>query len=664
MKKLLFALLIFLSVQSFGQTKVATVEVTQKLNISQYSGTNAKFWWNGIQMKRDSIAYHELSGDSIRFRHVTGPWSPWFKNGSGTGAGYDYWTLGVPANVVNYGYLYNFPTVIDSRGICASNAHVPSKVELDDLFYYPDGGAQAAFNKFCDTNQLYWLESISSATNEYLFSMRGSGTRMDDGSFANLGMSFDIWSSTNVDIYPQSLTSAWNSEAWQYEGDYGIGVNACYNRKSGLAIRLIVDTPIEINGNTAIYIGNDGRRYKCVLINGIWWLAENLAETKYRNGDLIPVVTDNTAWSELTTGARCSYELGLNSRNINNKDIVIVKGYNGIVTEIEGDTIKIKGDAISHSATSLTDNILHWDTLGIDASVIKIVNGTANKWLSLDANKNIIYNDTPTIGGGSDTLNVHKAGTQTITGKKLFVSNVGIDNTDPDAKLKVGNCVLVSPALSDYYFAAGGEEVNPTRHLRAISGYASVSATSASFNKIVRGVHGYCRVGAANTQNWTGIGKTGILAEAIVEAGATGTIDNLSALSLAIFQGSTAAIVTNMFGIDGGQLGLTGAYNPVANFVGIALPQITNATNTTSLLLGTRTIPSGNYGIYDMTGYPSYLSGPITTSSVSCSPTISSGTSVPTTTPVKVGDMFIDTSAKKIYVATGTTSSSDWTILN
>ncbi len=46
------------------------------------------------------------------------------------------------------------------------------------------------------------------------------------------------------------------------------------------------------------------------------------------------------------------------------------------------------------------------------------------------------------------------------------------------------------------------------------------------------------------------------------------------------------------------------------------------------------------------------------------SPIITSGVAAPTTTPKKVGDMFIDTVANKMYVATGTVSSSDWTILN
>lgn len=45
-------------------------------------------------------------------------------------------------------------------------------------------------------------------------------------------------------------------------------------------------------------------------------------------------------------------------------------------------------------------------------------------------------------------------------------------------------------------------------------------------------------------------------------------------------------------------------------------------------------------------------------------PTISSGTSAPNTTPGKVGDIFIDTSGKKMYIATGAASSDDWTLTN
>ena len=54
--------------------------------------------------------------------------------------------------------------------------------------------------------------------------------------------------------------------------------------------------------------GNDGKVYKTVRIGKQIWMAENLRETKYRNGKEIPAVTDDSEWADLRTGARCFYE--------------------------------------------------------------------------------------------------------------------------------------------------------------------------------------------------------------------------------------------------------------------------------------------------------------------------------------------------------------------
>jgi uncharacterized protein (TIGR02145 family) len=47
--------------------------------------------------------------------------------------------------------------------------------------------------------------------------------------------------------------------------------------------------------------------YRTVKIGHQWWMAENLKEIYYRNGDIIPNVRDHQEWSSLTTGACCSY---------------------------------------------------------------------------------------------------------------------------------------------------------------------------------------------------------------------------------------------------------------------------------------------------------------------------------------------------------------------
>ena len=47
--------------------------------------------------------------------------------------------------------------------------------------------------------------------------------------------------------------------------------------------------------------------YPSVLIGTQYWMDKNLELTTYRNGDIIPYVTDPTAWAALTTGAWCYY---------------------------------------------------------------------------------------------------------------------------------------------------------------------------------------------------------------------------------------------------------------------------------------------------------------------------------------------------------------------
>jgi len=57
-----------------------------------------------------------------------------------------------------------------------------------------------------------------------------------------------------------------------------------------------------------VYTDIDGNAYNSVTIGTQTWMKQNLNVTHYRNGDAIPNVIDNTAWSNITTGAYCNYE--------------------------------------------------------------------------------------------------------------------------------------------------------------------------------------------------------------------------------------------------------------------------------------------------------------------------------------------------------------------
>jgi uncharacterized protein (TIGR02145 family) len=51
----------------------------------------------------------------------------------------------------------------------------------------------------------------------------------------------------------------------------------------------------------------DGTLYNSITIGTQCWTQTNLNVSKYRNGDLIPQVTDPLQWDGLTTGAWCYY---------------------------------------------------------------------------------------------------------------------------------------------------------------------------------------------------------------------------------------------------------------------------------------------------------------------------------------------------------------------
>lgn len=61
-------------------------------------------------------------------------------------------------------------------------------------------------------------------------------------------------------------------------------------------------------GKTAPATDLDGNIYPSLRIGDQIWLTESLRTTKYRDGSAIPLVTDKTQWSNLTSGAYCWYD--------------------------------------------------------------------------------------------------------------------------------------------------------------------------------------------------------------------------------------------------------------------------------------------------------------------------------------------------------------------
>jgi uncharacterized protein (TIGR02145 family) len=69
------------------------------------------------------------------------------------------------------------------------------------------------------------------------------------------------------------------------------------------------------NKQTVAVTDADDNIYDTITIGTQTWMKENLKTTKYKNGTIIPLVTDELAWSNLTTPGYCWYINDANNKN-------------------------------------------------------------------------------------------------------------------------------------------------------------------------------------------------------------------------------------------------------------------------------------------------------------------------------------------------------------
>lgn len=223
--------------------------------------------------------------------------------GSGGIDSFDDFSAGKP---ISLGALYNNHAATDPRHITANGWHVPDRTELETLVEYL-GGQTVAGGKLKEVGLEYWSTPNTGATNEAGFNARGSGARAGiNGTFNSLMQNTSFWSSTIQWGYASRLTLSQNSASCSIGN-----TNPWY----GSPIRPIKDSTTLSHGEKGVYIGNDGKSYPTICIGSQEWVAANLNETKFRNGDWIPgfdggVYTpiSDSDWMALTTGAMCYYE--------------------------------------------------------------------------------------------------------------------------------------------------------------------------------------------------------------------------------------------------------------------------------------------------------------------------------------------------------------------
>ena len=212
----------------------------------------------------------------------------------------------VPFFGVKYGCIYNWYAVVDSRQLAPSGWHVSSKYDFETLNLYLDPNAAAQDNISAPplTEPVtYWIAGENIATNTAKFNARGLSGRGQYG-FNALGgeghwWNTDEWSSTHACFSfiirndPELIT-------------YGFGINWTNPKWQGRGVRLVKDSTTLSHGQSGFMTGNDGKVYRTICIGTQEWLADNLCESKFRNGEEIPGGTMSDAtWYGLTTAGVC-----------------------------------------------------------------------------------------------------------------------------------------------------------------------------------------------------------------------------------------------------------------------------------------------------------------------------------------------------------------------
>ena len=246
------------------------------------------------------------------------------------------------------------------------------------------------------------------------------------------------------------------------------------------------------------------------------------------------------------------------------------------------------------------------------------------------------------VGGQSDVMSLSSAGNLGISG--LF-SGVSVRLTG--SILNVGDANNSIPALGTSGLIAG--EIRASENLASTSNYGLLRLSAGGGTdpyKAAIDLQGYGNVDSSQIRFYTAsVERMRISNSGNVGIGVTPT----AKLHL---PAGTAIVNTAPLKLTSGTVLETPEAGAIEfNNDSLYYTKTTGPTRMTIAPLESPSFTTPNIGV-------------ATATSVSCSPTISSGAGAPGTTPAKVGDIYVDTTGKKMYAATGITNSTDWTIVN
>lgn len=130
-----------------------------------------------------------------------------------------------------YGAIYNWYT-INTGKLCPTGWHVPSDGEWSTLIDILGGGSVAG-GKLKESGTNHWLSPNSAATNSSGFTALPGGYQYAYGSFDDIGVSGNWWSSTE--------DSNWSAWSWNVSYNNSGVLRVNYSKNCGFSVRCLRD---------------------------------------------------------------------------------------------------------------------------------------------------------------------------------------------------------------------------------------------------------------------------------------------------------------------------------------------------------------------------------------------------------------------------------------
>ncbi len=258
-----------------GCNKCEPVDITDNETITDINGNTYETVKIGNQnwMKDNLKATHYNNGEAIANITDNSDWD------NTTKGAYCYYNNDVSYGT-DYGCLYNWYAVTDSRNLCPDGWHVPNDGDWSILLNFL-GGNNLAGGKMKEKGYTHWADPNTGGSNESGFTGLPGSFRVNGGVFDTSIHTVGFWWSSTKDYsFSSVLGLTYNSS------------HASQNELSpswGLSVRCVENSGHDFGSFTDT---RDGKTYKTVEIGNQTWMAENL---NYHSASGSWVYDDNNA---------------------------------------------------------------------------------------------------------------------------------------------------------------------------------------------------------------------------------------------------------------------------------------------------------------------------------------------------------------------------------